>query len=106
VWLDRIATTDKLHWIARVGAAGARIVAFGEALLPGYPFWVEYTDGARLESELQKSPYAHYAGEAVQIARGDLVPICAAAHRARLWVALGTIERDVRRGHSYSAHWY
>jgi nitrilase len=101
VWLDRLATTDKIcRWIAQAGAAGAQLVAFGEALLPGYPFWVEHTEGARFESELQKSFYAHYAGEAVQIARGDLAPVCAAARDARLWVALGAIERDARRGHS------
>ena len=101
IWLDRTATTVKVcDWIAQAGAAGARLVAFGEALLPGYPFWVEHTDGARFESELQKSFYAHYAEQAIQIARGDLAPVCEAARRACLWVALGTIERDLHRGHS------
>ncbi|MEO1204441.1 MAG: nitrilase-related carbon-nitrogen hydrolase, partial [Pseudomonadota bacterium] len=53
VWLDRAATTTKIaDWIRRAGSEGADLVCFGEALLPGYPFWVERTDGARFESAL------------------------------------------------------
>ena len=36
------------------------MVAFGEALLPGYPFWIEHTDGARFNSTIQKEIHAHY----------------------------------------------
>jgi nitrilase len=100
-WLDRNATCAKIvAWVQRAQAAGARLVAFGEGLLPGYPFWVEHTDGARFESDLQKSLYAHYVEQAVDLTRGDLTPVCDAARRAHLWVALGVIERDPRRGHS------
>lgn len=53
VWLDRQATLAKVvERVREAGAAGARLVAFGEALVPGYPFWVEHTDGARFESAL------------------------------------------------------
>ena len=62
VWLDRQATLAKVvDRVREAAAAGARLVAFGEALVPGYPFWVEHTDGARFESPLQKALYAHYA---------------------------------------------
>ena len=46
VWLDHVATLAKIAaQIDEAGRAGARLVAFGEARLPGYPFWVEHTDG-------------------------------------------------------------
>ena len=101
VWLDRAATVAKVaDWVARAAAAGSRLVAFGEALVPGYPFWVEHTDGARFESPVQKALFAHYAAQAVDLARGDLAPVCAAARKGRTWVALGCIERVPERGHS------
>ena len=66
--------------------------------MPGYPFWVERTDGARFESEVQKALYAHYATAAIVPERGDLAPICAAAKRQGCAVYLGTIERAADRG--------
>ncbi len=102
VWLDRSATTEKI--VAAIHSASeqnAQLVAFGEGLLPGYPFWIEHTDGARFEDALQKSLYAHYCQQAVDIRRGDLDPIREAARAHRMWVALGIIERaHDRSGHS------
>ncbi|MBT9458279.1 MAG: carbon-nitrogen hydrolase family protein [Burkholderiaceae bacterium] len=101
IWLDREATLAKMvDWVARAGREGCQLVAFGEALLPGYPFWVELTDGARFESALQKRFYAHYAEQAVRIERGDLAPLCAAARAAKCWVLLGAMEQPAARGHS------
>lgn len=99
VWLDRASTTAKIVTAIDTAAAqGAGLVAFGEALLPGYPFWVEHTDGARFESDLQKALYAHYCEQAVVPERGDLDAIRDAARRGGLWVVLGTIERALDRG--------
>ena len=99
VWLNRSATADKIvSFIERAADERCRLVVFGEALLPGYPFWVERTDGARFESSVQKSLYALYADQAVVIDRGDLDAICNAAAKAQLSVYLGTIERAVDRG--------
>lgn len=99
VWLDREATLARVvETIDQAAARGARLVAFGEALVPGYPFWVEHTEGARFESDFQKSMFAHYADQAVAIERGDLAPVSDAARRGKLWVALGTIERPADRG--------
>lgn len=79
-------------------AAGAQLVTFGEALLPGYPFWLEHTDGARFESALQKEFHAHYLDQAVQIEAGHLDPIRAAARDLALTTILGIIERPPDRG--------
>lgn len=101
VWLDREATLDKVvAQVREAAASGARVVAFGEALVPGYPFWLEHTDGARFESPLQKSLFAHYAAQAVDLSRDDLAPVREAARTGRIWVMLGCIERARERGHS------
>ena len=99
VWLQRDATLAKI--VARIREAGARgcgLVAFGEALVPGYPFWVERTDGARFESALQKELYRHYVQQSVSIEAGDLDGICTTARENAIAVYLGVIERAPDRG--------
>jgi nitrilase len=99
VWLDRERTLDKV--VAQMHAAakaGARLVAFSEALVPGYPFWLERTDGARFESQVQKEFHAHYLQEAVQIEAGHLAAVTDAARDLHLTAILGIIERPVDRG--------
>lgn len=71
---------------------------FGEALVPGYPFWVERTDGAKFESSLQKSLYAHYVNQAVTIEDGDLAAVCETAAQHGIAVYLGVMERAANRG--------
>lgn len=98
-WLRREPTVAKVAEQVRAAAReGARLVCFAEAIVPGYPFWVEYTDGARFDPPEQKAWYAHYAREAVVIERGDLDPIRAAALEGGCHVVLGVIERASDRG--------
>ncbi|MES2938852.1 MAG: carbon-nitrogen hydrolase family protein [Pseudomonadota bacterium] len=99
VWLDRERTLNKIvDWVDRAAARGCGLVAFGETLLPGYPFWVERTDGARFNSPVQKALYAHYLDQAVQIERGDLQRLCEAAARHGIAVIVGCVERPMDRG--------
>ncbi|MBT8098766.1 MAG: carbon-nitrogen hydrolase family protein [Gammaproteobacteria bacterium] len=99
VWLQREATTQKIvDWVNKAGANSCQLVVFGEALLPGYPFWVERTDGARFESSVQKDLFAHYAEQSVVIERGDLASIQAAAKEHAIAIYLGTMERATDRG--------
>ncbi|MFP4527650.1 MAG: carbon-nitrogen hydrolase family protein [Candidatus Kapaibacterium sp.] len=99
VWLDREKTIAKMtNYIALAARNGCRIVAFGEAVLPGYPFWVELTDGARFNSDIQKDIFAHYAAQAVSIEGGDLAPICDTARANNVDVIAGTVERAANRG--------
>ena len=99
VWLQRDATLAKVvDWIGRAAADGCQLVAFGEGLLPGYPFWVERTEGARFDSGLQKELYAHYASQAICIEDGDLEAVCAIAASKQIAVYLGIIERAANRG--------
>ncbi len=99
VWLDRARTLDKM--IGQVHAAvdqGCHLVAFGEALLPGYPFWIERTDGARFNSPVQKEIHAHYLDQAVQIEAGHLDSLCTVAAARNIAVVTGIIERPADRG--------
>ena len=99
VWLNRAATCEKIvTWIQNAAAEGCSLVVFGEALLPGYPFWVERTDGAKFDSELQKSLYAHYVSESVSIDSGDLDDLKAAAREHSIAVYVGVVERASDRG--------
>ena len=99
IWLQREATTAKVvEWIEAAAAENCSLVVFGEAMLPGYPFWVERTDGARFESVVQKELFAHYAEQSVVIERGDLNTVCAVAKKHAIAVYLGTIERAANRG--------
>ena len=99
IWLNRGATLDKVvRWMERAAADDCTLVVFGEALVPGYPFWVERTDGARFESELQKSLYAHYVSQAVSIEDGDLDNVCKTARDNNIAVYLGVVERAADRG--------
>lgn len=99
VWLRRDATIEKV--VTRVEQAageGCSLVVFGEALIPGYPFWVEYTDGAKFESKLQKSLYAHYVSQSVSIGDGDIDAIRKAAREHSIAVYVGVMERAGDRG--------
>ena len=99
VWLQRDATLAKIAARIREAAAqGCGLVAFGEALVPGYPFWVERTDGARFESPLQKELYRHYVQQSVCIEAGDLDGVRTAARENAIAVYLGVMERAPDRG--------
>jgi nitrilase len=99
VWLKRDATIDKVvSWIEKSAREGCSLVVFGEALIPGYPFWVERTDGARFESALQKSLYAHYVSQSVSIDDGELDAVCKAARDNKIAVYVGVMERAGDRG--------
>lgn len=99
VWLHRARTLEKVVASMHEAAGmGAQLVTFGEALVPGYPFWLERTDGARFESALQKEFHAHYLDQAVQIEADHLDTVCAAARELSLATVLGIIERPSDRG--------
>jgi nitrilase len=99
VLLDRAATLDKVAGVIRDAASqGATLACFGEIVVPGYPLWLERTDGARFDSDLQKQIHARYLREAVCIEAGDLEPAQDAARDAKCWVVLGVAERPRDRG--------
>lgn len=99
VWLDREKAIDKAVAYAQWAAdQGCRLVVFGEALLPGYPFWIELTNGARFNSPLQKEIHAHYMQQAVQIEAGHLYPLTELAREKEMAIVVGCVERPADRG--------
>lgn len=100
ILLDRARTLGKvIAAIDEAAAGGARLVAFGETLVPAYPVWLSNTDGARFESPLQKQLHGRYVEQAVVIGE-HLEGVCEAARRGGIAVVLGVAERDPQRGHS------
>ncbi|MEO1225461.1 MAG: carbon-nitrogen hydrolase family protein [Pseudomonadota bacterium] len=98
VWLDRDRTLAKvLDQVHLAADQGCDLICFGEALVPGYPFWIERTDGARFNDPKQKAIFAHYLDQGVVVGR-DLKPIAAAARDRGIAVYLGCMERAPDRG--------
>jgi nitrilase len=99
VWLKRTETLEKICAVTELAAAqGCRLVVFGEALTPGYPFWIERTDGARFDDPKQKAIFAQYLDQGVVVERGDLEPLQAVARRHGLSIYVGVMERAPDRG--------
>ena len=99
MWLNRQATLEKiLTFIDQAINQSCDLICFGETLLPGYPFWIELTDGAKFESSRQKDLYRHYLDQAVIIEKGHLDSICRKAREGKIAVYLGCAERAMDRG--------
>ncbi len=99
VWLNKTATTEKIiESIKSATREGCELVVFGEALLPGYPFWLSLTNSTAFDSKVQKEIHAHYIRNSLSPDKGDLDSICEAARENSIAIYLGTIERAANRG--------
>ncbi len=99
VWLNKNQTIEKAEQAMRDAAKEkVDLIVFGEGFLPGYPFWLALSDGAKWELQINKSLHAHYAMNAIQIESGDLDGICLLAKELEIAVYLGIIERAADRG--------
>ncbi len=99
VWLNKEATIEKvISAIESAAKMDAQLVAFGESLLPGYPFWLDLTGGAEFNSPVQKEIHAHYIHNSISVEAGDLDSICAVCKKHSIATYLGTIERAPDRG--------
>lgn len=99
VWLNKKKTIEKIiNYIGKASKKNCDLIVFSEAMLPGYPFWIELTDGARFNSKIQKELHAYYVSQAVRIPDGDLRTICQACKKNKVAAVLGTIELAADRG--------
>ena len=74
VWLNRAQTLEKiLDYISQAGDQNCNLVAFGEALLPGYPFWIDLTHGSLFDSPLQRYASMKLANLRLACKRSDLI---------------------------------
>ncbi|AXG68372.1 aliphatic nitrilase [Kordia sp. SMS9] len=99
VWLDKSKTIAKIQQqILEASKQDCELIVFGEALLPGYPFWVANTNGATFNSTLQKEIHRHYVQNSIQVEKGDLDEICKLAKTHNIAIYLGLMERASDRG--------
>jgi len=104
VFLDLAASQMRaVELIEKAAAGGARLVAFAEAWLPGYPEWI--VRGAPWEDHQFKVLFARLSANSVEVADGDLRDLCAAAARHEVVVVIGVTERDTQfsRGTLYNS---
>lgn len=99
VWLNKTATLAKAKE-AMLEAANqkADLIVFGEGFIPGYPFWLALTQGAKWELPANKALHAHYTKNALQLEAGELDALCTLAKELALAVYVGIIERAKDRG--------
>ncbi|MGQ0830881.1 MAG: carbon-nitrogen hydrolase family protein [Microthrixaceae bacterium] len=101
VLLDRDATVERLvAYVEEAAASGAQLVAFPEAIVPGYPDWVW-----RTKPWSDRVWYQRLWEQAVEIPGPVTDALGAAARRAGAWLALGVSER-VASGTLYNSVLY
>ncbi|PCJ89838.1 MAG: carbon-nitrogen hydrolase [Flavobacteriales bacterium] len=99
VWLNKEKTIEKVKtFISQAGAKKCELIAFGEGILPGYPFWLSLTNGSEFNSLVQKELHAHYVRNSIQIEASELDDICKTAKEHNIAVYLGIVERAQNRG--------
>ena len=99
VWLNKEATLEKIkNAIIEASLEKTELIVFGEALLPGYPFWLALTNGAGWDLKINKEIHAHYVRNAIQVEAGELDAVCELAKKYNIAVYLGIMERAKDRG--------
>lgn len=99
VWMNKKETIQKMaDYVLAASRKKLDIICFGEAILPGYPFWLERTDAASFDSEFQKRAYAHYVSESVIPEEGDLDTLTRIARESGISIIFGIVERALDRG--------
>jgi nitrilase len=92
VLLDRDETIGKVVALAEKAAAeGARLVAFPEAFVPGYPDWVWRTRPWDAEAT---ALYARLFDQAVTVGSPATDVLAETARRLRIWLSVDVDERD------------
>ena len=100
-WLSRDRGLEKVLVTIKEASGRADLIVFSEGFVPGYPFWLDGTGGAKFNDAKQKELFAHYSDQAVIIEAGHLDAVCAALKAANMACYLGIIERAAdRSGHS------
>ena len=95
VFLDRAACVEKAVALVRQAAAdGARLVAFGETWIPGYPAWLDLCpDAARWDHPPTKKAYARLLENSVTIPGPETARLGEAARDNGVVLVMGVHER-------------
>ncbi len=94
VLLDREATLAKVVSACQAAQRqGARLLAFPEALVPGYPVWLARTHGSAFDDALQKRLHARYLDQAVELPGPVTERLAELSSDLGLSLVLGCMER-------------
>ena len=100
VLLDRDETIAKVVTLAgKAAAEGARLVAFPEAFVPGYPDWVWRTRPWDADAT---ALYARLFDQAVVVGSPATDLLAETAARLGIWLSVGVDERDDRDSTIYN----
>src|SRR5262245_41165491 len=102
VFLDLGKSVEKAVNLTREAAReGARLLAFGESWLPGYPAWLDLCAGsAYWDHAPAKQAYARLAENSALIPGAEIDRLCAAAREHAVVIVIGVHERvSGARGH-------
>jgi len=93
-FLNKADTIDMaVSCVREAAAAGARLIVFPEAFIPGYPAWI-WRLRPGTDMDLSERLHARLLSESVRIGAGELAPLCDAARECDVTVVCGVNERD------------
>ena len=100
IYLDREKTIQKaVTQVNQAAAAGADLIIFPEAFIPGYPAWIwRLKPGG--DWGLSEQLYARLLENAVDLDRGDLAPLCDAAKSHKVTISCGVNEKGSHPGNT------
>jgi nitrilase len=98
VLLEREETIQKaVNLVGQAAAQGAGLIVLPEAFIPGYPAWI-WRLRPGTDWDLSEALHARLLANAVDLERGDLAPLEAAARTHGVSVVCGMNEREGRLG--------
>ena len=93
VFLDRDATVEKaVRLIGEAAEHGAKLIAFPETWIPGYPGWI--FGAAGWDEPRSKRAYARLLENSVEVSSPATDALCRAAREAGAHLVVGIHERD------------
>src|SRR5271154_5759056 len=95
VYLDKRASLTKaLDLVERAAKQGARLVAFGETWLPGYPAWLDVCPGAALwQNPSAKDIFAMLRNNSITVPGEEVNLLNEAARDLKIAIVIGVSER-------------
>jgi nitrilase len=95
VFLEKQASLGKALALVRQAAKrDARLVAFGESWLPGYPAWLDVCPGAALwENASAKQVFAKFRNDSITVPGNEVDALCEAARDLEIAIVIGASER-------------
>jgi nitrilase len=95
VYLDKRASLTKaLDLVERAAEQGARLVAFGETWLPGYPAWLDVCPGAALwQNPSAKDLFAMLRNNSITVPGEEVNLLSVAARDLKIAIVIGVNER-------------